>query len=596
MQHHTTATPALPRGALSMATLTTLRGYFAEQGHHPSADHWDAIADVAGAMEDMANGTAPQKVMLSSLDCGVGKTQTTVAFARSLVASPDHREVGMLICVGRLTEAAAIADSLGIPADRLAVLTSDKTLNDITSTDPDNAQVLVTTQQRIERATDGRSFAGAAAFHHCGQPRKVRVWDEAWLPGVAVTVSKDELLFLPKLVRPLSDDLAEALLSLAINLGTLSDGDAVDVPDFEALYNVSLYDVLASAAGATGRFRDDQQTTATALVTLNGRTARVRRDGKTGNVILSYRETFPADLAPLLVLDASGRVRQTYADMTQHRDNLVRLRSAVKDYAPLTIRTWQTSGSKSGFGQQGEALAKGIADTILTKPTEGWLVVAHKTGGAVKDVEAAIRRHLQGHLVENLQVITWGNHMATNAYAEVPNVILAGTLFMRASFYTALTNLARGQPVADGLASPADVAETMRGEHRHLVYQAICRGRVRKSDGDKCQPMTAYVIASPRSGIPRDLQTIFPGCTVLPWNPAKKAIRGTLKRAVEFVGTAFAAGTERLTYTDIRTALRISARNFAARVTKLPEWAEALADLGMVVTAGSRGWKTIQRA
>ena len=48
-------------------------------------------------------------------------------------------------------KATAIANALDIPPDRLALLTSDLTRNAITATEPTNAQVLVTTQQRVER-------------------------------------------------------------------------------------------------------------------------------------------------------------------------------------------------------------------------------------------------------------------------------------------------------------------------------------------------------------------------------------------------------------------------------------------------------------
>jgi hypothetical protein len=95
--------------------------------------------------------------------------------------------------------------------------------------------------------------------------------------------------------------------------------------------------------------------------------------------------------------------------------------------------------------------------------------------------------------------------MATNVFASTPNVILAGTLFMRDSYYTALTHLAQDRDVSPGLIGQADVDRTMRGEHANLVLQALCRGRVRKSDDARCLPMTAYVIASTLSGIPEDL-------------------------------------------------------------------------------------------
>lgn len=81
----------------------------------------------------------------------------------------------------------------------------------------------------------------------------------------------------------------------------------------------------------------------------------------------------PEDLLPLLVLDASGRVRGTYEHMENHRLNVVRLQEAPKDYAPLTVHVWQKSGSKSGWADNGEELAEGVLNTIMTKPSEGSL-------------------------------------------------------------------------------------------------------------------------------------------------------------------------------------------------------------------------------
>ena len=91
--------------------------------------------------------------------------------------------------------------------------------------------------------------------------------------------------------------------------------------------------------------------------------------------MITYRPTMPDDLRPLVVLDASGRVRDAYGSIERHWGILTRLRPAVKDYSPLTIHTWQTSGSKSGFEKNGDNLTAGIAKAILTKPDEKWLVV-----------------------------------------------------------------------------------------------------------------------------------------------------------------------------------------------------------------------------
>lgn len=540
-------------------------------------------------MEAMTNGLCPAKVYLSAVDPGVGKSQTVIHFARALMASPDHTNIGMIVCVGRIAEAAALAGELAIHWQHVAVLTSDPTANAIGGATPEAAQVLITTQQRIELATDRRTFAAVDTFNFQGARRAVRVWDEAWLPGVIVTIDSDDLFGLIKLARGVSSELADVIKDFADTLTDVPDGEAIAVPGFAEISGGSLYDVLAALTNA-GSIRDDQKRTTTGLITMSGKVARVRRDGgRRCGTLLTYQDTLPDDLLPLLVLDASGRVRHTYADIEEHRRNLVRLPEAAKHYGPLKVHLWQTSGSKSGFATNGPALVKGIADTIATRPDEKWLVVIHKAGGRAGNVEAAIRRGLPHSAWGNVSVITWGNHLATNAYADVPNVILAGTLFMRPSFYTALTHLAQDRSVVPSLASRGEIAQTMRGEHANLILQALCRGRVRRSNGADCHPMNAYIIASGHSGIPKELATIFPGCTIVPWTaaPVDRGLTGKLKEAADYIQDATRKGTTRLSYRGIQGAIQVQSNNFRKLVTGRPAWAELLADLGMETYGGA---------
>jgi hypothetical protein len=313
--------------------------------------------------------------------------------------------------------------------------------------------------------------------------------------------------------------------------------------------------------------------------------------------MLSYRDTLPPDLAPMIVLDASGRVRETYAYMEKEtgRGIIERLREARKDYAPLTVHTWQVSGSKSGFETNGPDLIAGIAQTIMTKPDERWLCVHHKRDRKVGDVAKGIRQKLDADVWANVRTITWGEHMATNLYADVPNVILAGTLFMRPSHYTALTHLAQGQDTAPGLASPEDVARTTRGEHANFILQALCRGRVRKSNGDRCLPMTAYIIASARSGIPDDLTTIFPGCTVLDWNARKKGLTGKPKMALEFITTAL-GDAPWVSYRDVAAGIGSKDYgNFKKLVLKHPDWPATIAHSSLEeATAGPKNARGVR--
>ena len=576
-----------PHQNLAAVALADLQSYFAAQGHNPSARHWDALGAVLGTLDGMANGACPSDIFLAALDPGIGKSSAVLAFARALLSSPGHREVGMIVCVGRIAEAQAMAEALRgrCPDASLAVMTSDDAANALSTAEPSVAQVLITTQQRIERATETQGFEACGSFYYHGAPRQVRAWDEAWLPGVAITVSGDDLLGLVKLLRSASPDCANAVRALGTRLDALDDGAAVDVPDFEAEHRVSFHAILAQP------LRDDQRSTLSALTALCGKVARVRHNGPWGAAMLTYKDTLPHDLAPLLVLDASGRVRETYKHIEKHRGGLTRLPEAVKDYGPLTVHVWGRGGGKGAWGTSGDELVEGIAETIRERPNERWLVVAHKSTGGVRDVGRAIKRKLPERIAGNVEAITWGNHMASNLYADVPNVILAGTLFMPNSHYTALTHLAQDLSVVPGLASKDDVERTTQGEHANLILQALCRGRVRRSDGDRCLPMNAYVIAAKRSGIADALPGIFPGCKVRPWKDSKANGSDHVSRALAFVERTVAAGASDLPNGDIMRAVKVDRRNFNQRVTKHQRWADGLRRMGLE-TYAAQGRRT----
>ena len=348
-------------GPLTTVAMASMCAYFDAQGHCPSDDHWGALQQIAETLESMAEGTCADKVFLSAVDPGIGKTQTVVHFARALTTSEHHRQVGMLICVGRLNEVRSLAASLGIEPGKLAILTSDKELNALGAADPGTAQVLITTQQRIEVAAKGGLFSEVRGFDYLGTNRRVRVWDEAWLPGIALTLNRAGLLLLFGLVQQHSPTCADAIADFANDLRTVKDGDLVQVPDFAALYGVSLHEVLADTVSGHAGYRDDQRMAATALLALNGRTTRARIDGRIGAAVLTYVDTLP-DFRPLLVLDASGRMRRTYQDVATHRGDLVRLKEAVKDYSPLTIHAWKAGGGKSSFGKEADKLIAGIVE------------------------------------------------------------------------------------------------------------------------------------------------------------------------------------------------------------------------------------------
>ena len=414
MDYHP-SNPSLDQlGELAAHTMSSLRAFFDEHNHHPSPEHWLALEDIARTMEAMAEGTCPRQVFLSAIDPGVGKSQTVIHFARALLSSAEHRNVGMIICVGRINEAVSLADALADRHDHIAVLTSDETANAKGNATPKQAQVLITTQQRIERATDRSSFEAVSSFHYRGSPRQVRVWDEAWLPGVPITLTGDDIQLLIKQIRRISSDFANALWDFAVGFECSHDGAAIDVPDFGRAYSASDYDILVAVGIATGRLTDEQQAAASQLVALMGHTVRVGRDGKFGTAMTTYRPTMPDDLRPLLVLDASGRVRTAYGSIERHWRIITRLRPAVKDYYTAERCIYgPPQGAKSAFEAKLPELANGITATIQTKPNEQWLAVVHKTSRKIKDVEKAVRRQLQGSVHGGLA----GDHLGP-AYGD----------------------------------------------------------------------------------------------------------------------------------------------------------------------------------
>jgi hypothetical protein len=380
-----TITPEVSE-TLSTTTMRTMRSYFDQQNHFPSVPHWAALKDIAETLESMAEERADAVVYLSAIDPGVGKTQAVAHFARALVADPARCDVGMIVCVGRIAEAKAFAAGLGVDRKNFAVLTSDITANELGSEDATTAQILITTQQRIERLCQGRGFGEVAAFHYKGRPRLVRAWDEAWLPGLPLTLSYVDIFEVLKPIQRRCKAMEEGLLAFALDLRERTEGELMDVPDFVNGFGVSLFDIVESVT-----LKEDQRQTLNAIRIMSGRAARVTREDHFGATALTYHDTLPDDLSPLLVLDASARVRHVYKFVEKHRQGVRRLKEAVKRYDPLKVSLWKTSGGKTSFSERGDELVKGIVKTILTKPDERWLIVAHKKSGRSPDIEMKLK-------------------------------------------------------------------------------------------------------------------------------------------------------------------------------------------------------------
>lgn len=567
--------PQLP-SPLAVETTKALKGYFAERGHDPSPAMWKALGAAADTMATMAEGRCRPAIYLSSLDPGVGKTTTVICFLRALLASEVHANVAALVCAKRKDQIEAIVNEANLDPGNFAVLTADAQLNALGCGSPNEARVLFTTHAMVERRCEERRFAKVAAFHFQGQPRAVRIWDEAILPGQTLTISRDALGFMFSPLRGRCPALAEDIEKLFTRLKDVEDGASICLPDLAEAHGVDLNQALTLVGE-----RAEQELAVEVLWFLFGKHVTVRRDGAFGETMLDYKDTLPDDIKPLLALDASARVRTAYDCWERDRGGIVRLPSAEKRYDALDIHVWNRGGGKSAFRKDGKQLVEAIVSTILTRPDEEWLIVHHKTGIDM-DFEEEVRSRLP-LFGPTVHCIHWGAHDATNEFAHVPNIVLAGTLFMRSSYYEALGRLASGHPSSRGRYHEDRTKQVTLGEHRHMILQALCRGAVRKSVGYGCPSARAYIIASLRSGISQELREIFPGANIRAWTPVKRSLSGKVADAVDFIVRELARTPWYLvTFPQVMDHIDCKDRkDFKRRIRRHPDFISALAAEGI---------------
>jgi len=93
----------------------------------------------------------------------------------------------------------------------------------------------------------------------------------------------------------------------------------------------------------------------------------------------------------------------------------------------------------------------------------------------------------------------------------------------------------------------------------------------------------AYIIAPKRSGVPGFLPEVFPGCTVVPWLPAKLKLTGRVAQAVAQVQAFFADNEDGVyLYKDLRGDLGITdTSNFNKTIRKHNTFMAALGEMGI---------------
>lgn len=571
-------------------TLGDLRAAFVSYRHDPSSSMWVAIEDIARTIDEMANGRLKPLFYSSALDPGVGKTQTIVHSIRNL-----RTDAGVLICLSRIDEVNNLVKAMQLSSDEFAVLIGARNefrIDDFGNKDHNAARVLFTTQQKVDTyLKTGAKFQEFADFYYNGKPRVVKIWDESLLPGKEITLNIHDIAGSQKVISTASPPLANVLSDMQSAIKQIADGEIYQVPDFEGFRQAFRSLRLQSNPKLDREIIDD-------LWTLSGKAVRVRHDYK-GNTVLDYTESLPNDFAPVLILDASARVRTTYRLWREKRGNLIELRNAHKQYRDLTIHHWNRGGGKRAFNDERmrAELVEGIASAINSKPSEEWLVIIHKgESERLLDIRGLIEV-LIANKEQRVHFLTWGNHHATNQYVRVKNVILAGTLFYPESTYEVRGRAASALRTDQEL-SPRELRNVKLGEYSHLILQALCRGSVRICVNDSCALMDAYIIAAANTGIPDHLRTIFPGCNIKEWEPVERPLEGKLGDAVLYLKGCFAEGPDMtVSFQQVQEHLSIRDRsNFNKLIRNDPRFKRELERMDVYESGDGRYNTYFERA
>jgi hypothetical protein len=423
---------------------------------------------------------------------------------------------------------------------------------------PENARILFTTHQRLVTICTGRSFGEVQEFRYRGRLRQVRIWDEGLLPAQTILLSGRDIAGLYRhLPKGIGTELINDLDRFREDFKTAEDRSLIQVPDIAAAHQVSVSDLQRYMREKDG----DTKKAAADLWHVFGRKAVIRKDGDPEPTMVSYRENLPYDLAPLVILDASGRVTTTYTLWQQYRGALVRLKPGRKLYDNLTLHVWRIGGGASSFQNDDGLRRSGIVQTIKSNPAEPWLVVCHKRHE--KRLKAEIEVELEGTGTP-VEFTHWGLHRATNKYRNVTNVILAGTMFLPPSVLEATGRAAAGCSPEDGLLTGDQERELLLGHQSDIILQAICRGAARDTIDGHCGRCDAYIIVHPKHGIIERLQEeVFRGCRVVEWMPARRPPSGKVAEALEYVVRWLQANPDGvLLFMDIYKALGMDRSNF----------------------------------
>jgi hypothetical protein len=191
-----------------------------------------AFSLLNGKMQQALDGGLDPAVYVMSADAGTGKSnavQTLLAERKSKGFPGD----GAIIFLNTLAEIDAYVAGAKLNKTDYAVYTSDPVYarygagREAAGTVP---VVFTTHSMARRRLARCASFKDAECFHYKGQPRALRVWDEAFLPAEHAAFDLNDLHMLPSALKGRPRHLVAMFEALEQNRATVAAGDLIPIP------------------------------------------------------------------------------------------------------------------------------------------------------------------------------------------------------------------------------------------------------------------------------------------------------------------------------------------------------------------------------
>ncbi|MCJ2186468.1 hypothetical protein [Novosphingobium beihaiensis] len=547
-----------------------LSAYLTEKGSAPHGEQEAALRGFMRVLERGLQGDLERCYYVLPLDPGMGKTRACISFVKAWRQAGYQPASSILIGLSTLAELEKMINEMGLLSHEFGVFTSKDEMNVLGLPEDRHgeARVLFTTQQMIRSRTKGRSFADAAEFHYQGSPRALRLWDESILPAAHVVMDRDTLSGMVRSFRKRLPAFANALDTFAASMVAQNDGDVITVPDSLTLGPSSLQRAKASVE------TKGEKTLLENLQQMIGCQMVLRDQPHAGTVLVGSTPVLPDDFAPVVVVDASARVRTAYQLWAEHRRNVAILPGAGHSFHNMTIHHWHRSSGKQALFSDLDRreIAEGIAEAWRRDPKGKWLVVSYKD--TLDPLKLAVK-HAIGDEGAQLEWLHWGLHTSTNAFRDTDNIVIVGQWTYPPATYEAIAMAASGLGPVE--ASSLNVRDVETGEHAHNLLQALCRASVRKSIRGGTARCNAFLITS-LSDTETFLETLFPGHSYAKWREGSIASEAVGK-AMELVDAHFATtGPSPMKKKDLRDAVGIKdASHFTRRVLQQPAFLHFLA-------------------